>query len=163
MLAITKELIDNLEARGRRNKNGCLEWTCGKMTYPNISINNELFGVHRLVAAFYHGLDLNHPGSLACHHCDNRRCIEKTHIYPGTHHSNTMDAVRRGRYVVNGKTTHCPRGHKYTDKTTCYSRGHKRCRPCHREETKAYQVERRKFFKKVYGTTKPRRRDKNWN
>src|SRR5687768_1159511 len=55
---------------------------------------------HRLVCIAQYG-----PLSrsvLACHSCDNRRCIEPTHIRPGSHLDNSREAVERGR-VARGK------------------------------------------------------------
>jgi len=33
---------------------------------------------------------------LACHHCDNRKCCNPNHIYPGTRFDNARDAAERG-------------------------------------------------------------------
>jgi hypothetical protein len=37
------------------------------------------------------------PGQLACHRCDNKRCIEPDHLYWGSPTSNAKDRVTRGR------------------------------------------------------------------
>lgn len=36
-------------------------------------------------------------GLLACHKCDNRRCINQNHIFIGTHKDNSQDMSRKGR------------------------------------------------------------------
>jgi HNH endonuclease len=39
------------------------------------------------------------PASLmGLHHCDNRSCVNFDHIYAGTAHDNTQDALRRNRF-----------------------------------------------------------------
>lgn len=40
---------------------------------------------------------------LACHHCDNRACVNPAHLYWGDYRSNTNDCVRRGRFKGHGK------------------------------------------------------------
>jgi len=50
-------------------------------------------------------------GMLVCHHCDNKRCINPDHLFVGTAKDNTVDMIKKGRYV-NGFT-----GRKHTEKT----------------------------------------------
>lgn len=40
------------------------------------------------------------PSLSALHHCDNRRCIEPTHLYEGTQGRNMLDKMERGRCPV---------------------------------------------------------------
>jgi hypothetical protein len=40
-------------------------------------------------------------GRYALHHCDNKRCIEPTHLYWGTQSDNMRDAVARGQHRNN--------------------------------------------------------------
>ena len=35
---------------------------------------------------------------MACHHCDNRRCVKVDHLFLGTMQDNADDMVRKGRY-----------------------------------------------------------------
>ena len=37
-------------------------------------------------------------GKQINHRCNNRACVNPTHLYAGTTHDNTMDAIRSGRY-----------------------------------------------------------------
>lgn len=37
-------------------------------------------------------------GFLACHHCDNRRCVRPDHLFLGSHRDNTQDCIRKGRF-----------------------------------------------------------------
>lgn len=43
---------------------------------------------------------------FACHHCDNRRCVNPAHIYAGSPRDNIMDALSRGRMIPRRGTAH---------------------------------------------------------
>lgn len=38
------------------------------------------------------------PGALVLHHCDRRSCIQRSHLYTGTHADNNQDCLSRGRW-----------------------------------------------------------------
>ena len=41
-------------------------------------------------------------GQFACHHCDNKLCVNPAHLYAGDHASNTRDGVERKQYKGRG-------------------------------------------------------------
>jgi hypothetical protein len=54
--------------------------------------------LHRLVYCDSHGLKIEDiKGVFIRHRCDNPRCIEPTHLIPGTHTDNMKDRDERGR------------------------------------------------------------------
>jgi hypothetical protein len=36
--------------------------------------------------------------TFLCHHCDNRRCVELSHLFPGSNSDNMQDCLRKGRW-----------------------------------------------------------------
>ena len=60
---------------------------------------SRVFSTHRIALEVLHGTLL--PRNLyACHACDNPRCNNPKHIFPGTATDNAVDALRKGR--LNG-------------------------------------------------------------
>jgi hypothetical protein len=52
-------------------------------------------------------------GLIVCHHCDEPRCVNPSHLFVGTHLQNVQDCARKGR---NGMTVHPerrPRGERH--------------------------------------------------
>lgn len=39
------------------------------------------------------------PKNLACHHCDNEKCVRNDHLFDGTQAENIRDAMAKGRAV----------------------------------------------------------------
>lgn len=44
-------------------------------------------------------------GMFVCHHCDNRKCCNPSHLFIGTARDNTLDMVSKGRHGRGKKPT----------------------------------------------------------
>lgn len=98
------DIKDRVLKRAIRRENGCLEYGGNNPTkhkYGLISItvdgNRKNVPAHRaLYMALNDCFDL--PRSVVIRHkCDNSRCVEESHLLPGTHKSNSDDKFERGR------------------------------------------------------------------
>lgn len=91
-------LKEQLELRGKRDpETGCLNYRGWINTngYGRIRIGKKSCGAHRVAYEVFIGPIPE--GMLVCHKCDNRRCIEPTHLFLGTHADNTQDMLQKGR------------------------------------------------------------------
>lgn len=81
-----------------RLENGCLVWTSyvADHGYPRLRVDGRMQRVSRLL--------LNAgPDVLVLHTCDNTRCVERTHLFVGTHKDNTQDMIAKGRAKLGAR------------------------------------------------------------
>jgi hypothetical protein len=86
--------------RYRIYNNNCWEVTISpKKVYPQLKVNGENLGIHRIV---YEALIGPIPiGCYVLHRCDNPRCHNPAHLYAGTLSENMRDMWSRGRHPTN--------------------------------------------------------------
>lgn len=76
---------------------GCREWTRSKSSagYGWIQILGKPRIAHRVAYELWVGHIPN--GLFVCHTCDNRACIEPSHLFVGTNQDNIDDMDKKGR------------------------------------------------------------------
>jgi hypothetical protein len=81
------------------NQRGCKIWPATYEGYRRILINGQMKKVHRLAYERYKPIG---PGKLICHKCDEKGCVEITHLYQGTSSDNLRDTFERNTKYRQG-------------------------------------------------------------
>jgi len=128
-------------------KSGCWIWAEFINPVTGYGIVRSPFSTSRVASRYSWELHFGPipAGLQVLHKCDVRSCVNPKHLFLGTCKDNLRDMVRKGRGAKQ-RITHCPSGHRYTEKNT-YVYAHvnkgrapaRQCRICrdrHREANK---------------------------
>jgi hypothetical protein len=83
---------------------GCHEWTgyLDPVGYGRLfrGVNKSPHWAHRLAWELANG-EIG-EGLYVCHHCDNKKCVNASHLFLGSNRDNAIDASSKGR--LNSQT-----------------------------------------------------------
>lgn len=136
------------------NKNSCWYWRGASSSkgYPITRWKVDGVWKNKNVSRLILGLE--DRDIYACHSCDNPRCLNPKHLFPGDNSANIKDAVKKDRHYQSTKT-HCPSGHEYNEENSFFLRhpgksgniiNHRSCRICSNARARArYNKQRGKI------------------
>lgn len=136
-------LKQRLEAKTVPTVGGCAEYTgyiCESTGYGKISNRpGPPIGAH--IAAYITNGGAIGPSQVVRHKCDNRRCVNPSHLEVGTQQDNVDDMWERNRAdVYKKRVKYCPQGHSYD---SADHEGYRSCSICRNLRARRRSAERR--------------------
>jgi hypothetical protein len=127
---------------------GCWEWQASRMKGPGTPTYGFFGKSHGpVVLAHRYSYEMfvgPIPESMQVRHtCDNRTCVNPSHLELGSHQDNMDDRTKRGRHH-NANKTHCIHGHDFETNTRWNHNGTKRdCEICYQNRLSVRREARR--------------------
>lgn len=85
---------------------------------------------HRVMWEWHTALAIP-DGLCVLHSCDNRACVNPSHLFLGSKADNSRDMASKGRWRnQNAPKTTCKRGHPFSAENTKHVRGGRECLAC---------------------------------
>lgn len=113
-------------------------------TRPQITVDGFGSPVYMARAAFFLA-EGRWPTPCICHHCDNPRCVRRSHLFEGTQLDNIADMDAKGRRRPRARKTLCPKGHPYSGENLYQNpSGARVCRACQRDHRRTHDATRRR-------------------
>lgn len=85
------------------NPNECWEWKActDRYGYGQLTVQGRHHKAHRVAYELSNGEIPNRQ--IICHHCDNPRCCNPSHLFLGTHSDNSRDKVSKRRHPFGAR------------------------------------------------------------
>lgn len=133
-----KPIIERLMEKVEVSDDGCWIFTGSKLPYGYgiISLGGRGRGVTTAHRVAYECAVGPIPDCYEIDHlCETKSCVNPAHLEAVPHAENMRRRIDR--------STACRRGHAWTEENTRWWNGFRRCRACHRENSRNYYRERK--------------------
>jgi hypothetical protein len=119
-----------------RGPDECWPWMGAQAStgYGRYSVGRKPRPAHQVAWELRNGKPFP-AGKVGCHECDNPKCVNPAHIWPGTQGDNIRDCVAKGRHASKPQAQ-CAKGHALTPDNRRPAAQQSRCIICDREATR---------------------------